>query len=223
MQLRLDPNQLDDAAHRDHQGQDPAFRHLCFVAGGGRQPHRPRPGQARQAEPAYTQQCLELCGKLGIPNIGGQSGTIKGTPLAAAGGRDRQGLHRKILSRCARRTKCAFSGSRMPADPTSPPARWAGRRCSRRSTTARTSACSSIRRIWSGSSWTRWPPRANSPTKIYDVHLKDTEILWHVVHRAGIQPVNNCALVAFPRCPATARWIGRASSRCWRKSAIPAP
>ena len=27
--------------------------------------------------------------------------------------------------------------------------------------------------------------------KIYDVHLKDTEILWHIVRRAGIQPVNN--------------------------------
>ncbi len=26
--------------------------------------------------------------------------------------------------------------------------------------------------------------------KIHDVHLKDTEILWHVVRRAGIQPVN---------------------------------
>jgi len=28
-------------------------------------------------------------------------------------------------------------------------------------------------------------------SKIYDVHLKDTEILWHLVHRGGIQPVNN--------------------------------
>ena len=28
-------------------------------------------------------------------------------------------------------------------------------------------------------------------TKIYDVHLKDTEILWHVVRKAGIQPVNH--------------------------------
>jgi sugar phosphate isomerase/epimerase len=27
--------------------------------------------------------------------------------------------------------------------------------------------------------------------KIYDVHLKDTEILWHIVKRAGIQPVNH--------------------------------
>jgi sugar phosphate isomerase/epimerase len=26
--------------------------------------------------------------------------------------------------------------------------------------------------------------------KIYDVHLKDTEILWHLVKRGGIQPVN---------------------------------
>jgi sugar phosphate isomerase/epimerase len=26
--------------------------------------------------------------------------------------------------------------------------------------------------------------------KIYDVHLKDTEIMWHVLHRCGIQPVN---------------------------------
>jgi sugar phosphate isomerase/epimerase len=29
--------------------------------------------------------------------------------------------------------------------------------------------------------------------KIYDVHLKDTEILWHVVRRAGIQPVNRAS------------------------------
>ncbi len=27
--------------------------------------------------------------------------------------------------------------------------------------------------------------------KIFDVHLKDTEILWHVVRKAGIVPVNN--------------------------------
>jgi len=26
--------------------------------------------------------------------------------------------------------------------------------------------------------------------KIYDVHLKDTEILWHIVRKSGIQPVN---------------------------------
>ena len=28
-------------------------------------------------------------------------------------------------------------------------------------------------------------------SKIYDVHLKDTEILWHVLRRTGIQPVDN--------------------------------
>ena len=27
--------------------------------------------------------------------------------------------------------------------------------------------------------------------KIYDVHLKDTEILWHIVQRAGIEPVDH--------------------------------
>ncbi len=27
--------------------------------------------------------------------------------------------------------------------------------------------------------------------KIYDVHLKDTEILWHIVRKGGIQPVDN--------------------------------
>jgi sugar phosphate isomerase/epimerase len=27
--------------------------------------------------------------------------------------------------------------------------------------------------------------------KIYEIHLKDTEILWHIVRRGGIQPVNN--------------------------------
>jgi sugar phosphate isomerase/epimerase len=28
-------------------------------------------------------------------------------------------------------------------------------------------------------------------SKIFDVHLKDTEILWHEVRRAGIEPVDN--------------------------------
>jgi len=28
-------------------------------------------------------------------------------------------------------------------------------------------------------------------SKIYDVHLKDTEILWHVVKQSGIAPIDN--------------------------------
>ena len=79
----------------------------------------------------------------------------------------------------------------MPAGRISRRDRWAGRRCSRRSATARMWACSSTHRIWCGSSWIRSQAAREFVDKIYDVHLKDTEILWHVVRRGGIQPVNN--------------------------------
>ena len=55
--------------------------------------------------------------------------------------------------------------------------------------------------------------------KIYDVHLKDTEILWHVVRkRAAFSPSIKRAGGA-SACPAKARSIGRASSPCCRKPA----
>ena len=69
--------------------------------------------------------------------------------------------------------------------------RWGGKRCSRRSRTARTSG---LQFDPSHLVWQFMDPvqaAREFVDKIYDVHLKDTEILWHVVRRGGIQPVNN--------------------------------
>ena len=79
----------------------------------------------------------------------------------------------------------------MPAVRISLPARLAGRLFSRRSTTARTSG---LQFDPSHLVWQFMDPvqaAREFVDKIYDVHLKDTEILWHVVRRGGIQPVNN--------------------------------
>ena len=79
----------------------------------------------------------------------------------------------------------------MPADLTSPPVRWAGRRCLRRSTI---SPHVGLQFDPSHLVWQFMDPvqaARDFADKIYDVHLKDTEILWHVLRRGGIQPVND--------------------------------
>ena len=59
--------------------------------------------------------------------------------------------------------------------------------------------------------------------KIYDVHLKDTEILWHVLRRTGgIQPGEQRSAGGASGFPDRAQWIGKASSRCWPRPATPA-
>ena len=88
-----------------------------------------------------------------------------------------------------RRTRCECCGSRMPAARTSRPGRWAGRRCSRRSDSPHVG----LQFDPSHLVWQFMDPVAAAREfvdKIYDVHLKDTEILWHY-RRGGIQPVNN--------------------------------
>ena len=102
--------------------------------------------------------------------------------------------------------------------PTSPRDRWAGKRCSRR---FNDSPYVGLQFDPSHLAWQFIDPvqaARDFVDKIYDVHLKDIEILWNVVRRAGIQPVNN-ARGGVSVCPATGRWIGRASSPCSAKPA----
>ena len=106
-QLRLDPDQVDDAAIaaiKDNIAKSGIYISSLAVDGNHIDPDPAK----RDRQNAYTVKCLDLCGKLGIPNIGGQSGTIPNMPLDAAGGRDRQGLHREIL-RCLREEQSAHS------------------------------------------------------------------------------------------------------------------
>ncbi len=81
MQLRLDPDKLDDAAIqaiKDKIQSSGIYVSSLAVDGNHIDPDPAK----RERQNQYTVKCIELCGKLGIPNIGGQSGTIKGQPLA---------------------------------------------------------------------------------------------------------------------------------------------
>ena len=80
MQLRLDPNRLDDAAIQ--QIKDKIQRAGIYVSALAVDGNHIDPDPARRTQQnANTAKCIELCGKLGIPAIGGQSGTIRGQRL----------------------------------------------------------------------------------------------------------------------------------------------
>ncbi len=80
-QLRLNPDQLDDAAIasiKDRIARSGIYVSSLAVDGNHIDPDPAK----RERQNAYTLKCLDLCGKLGIPNIGGQSGTIPMAPLS---------------------------------------------------------------------------------------------------------------------------------------------
>src|SRR6476620_2304514 len=72
MQLRLDPDKLDDAAINSIKTKiQRAGIYVSSLAVDGN--HIDPDPAKRQQQNQYTAKCIELCGKLGIPNIGGQS------------------------------------------------------------------------------------------------------------------------------------------------------
>ncbi len=80
MELMLDPNRLDDAAVRAIGDKiQRSGIHVSSLGVNGN--HIDPDPAARERQNKYTAKCIELCGQLGIQNIGGQSGTIKGRPL----------------------------------------------------------------------------------------------------------------------------------------------
>src|SRR6185295_14991324 len=80
MQLRLNPARLDDTAIAGIK--DKIARAGIYVSSLAVDGNHIDPDPAkRETQNAYTIKCIELCGKLGIPNIGGQSGKITGQKL----------------------------------------------------------------------------------------------------------------------------------------------
>src|SRR5579871_1412239 len=81
IQLRIDPTKVDDAAIANIKSKiQSSGLYVSSLACDGN--HIDADPARRDRQNAYTLKCIELCGKLGIPNIGGQSGTIKEKPLA---------------------------------------------------------------------------------------------------------------------------------------------
>lgn len=189
MQLRLDPNRLDDAAIAALK--DKIQRAGIYVSSLAVDGNHIDPDPAKRAKQnEYTMKSIELCGKLGIPNIGGQSGTIKGRPLSEQVDEIVRVYHEKYFPLCEQhKVRVLWEPYAGGPNIATGPVGWE----------ALFKAFDNSPHVGlqfdpSHLIWQFMDPVAAArefADKIYDVHLKDTEILWHVVRRAGIQPVDH--------------------------------
>jgi sugar phosphate isomerase/epimerase len=149
------------------------------------------PDPARRAKQnEYAAKCIELCGKLGIPNIGGQSGTIKGQPLATQVDEIVRVYTEKYFALCEKHhVRVLWEPYAGGPNIATGPVGWEALFKAFGNSPHVGLQFDPSHLIWQFMD----PVQAarDFADKIYDVHLKDTEILWHVVRRAGIQPVNH--------------------------------
>ncbi len=189
MQVRLDPDRLDDAAIARIKGNiERAGIYVSALAVDG---NHIDPDPARRAQVnTYAAKCIELAGKMGIPNIGGQSGTIRGERLEQQVDEIVRVYTEKYFPLCEKyKVRILWEPYAGGPNIATGPVGWE----------ALFKAFNNSPHVGlqfdpSHLVWQFMDPVAAAREfvdKIFDVHLKDTEILWHVVRRAGIQPVNN--------------------------------
>jgi sugar phosphate isomerase/epimerase len=188
MQLRLEPDGLDDnaiAAIKDKIRQSGIYISSLAVDGNHIDPDPAKRAHQNQ----FAAKCIELCGKLGIPNIGGQSGTIRGRPLAEQVDEIVRVYHEKYFPLCEQyHVRILWEPYAGGPNIATGPLGWE----------ALFKAFGDSPHVGlqfdpSHLVWQFMDPIAAAREfahKIYDVHLKDTEILWHVLRRSGIQPVD---------------------------------
>lgn len=189
MQLRLNPARLDDAAIAAIK--DKIQRAGIYVSSLACDGNHIDPDPAkREQQNTYTIKCIELCGKLGIPNIGGQSGTNKGQRLQQQVDEIVRVYNEKYFAACEKNNVRILwepyaGGPNIATGPLGWEALFKA---------FNNSPHVGLQFDPSHLVWQFMDPVAAAREfvdKIYDVHLKDTEILWHVLRRSGIQPVDN--------------------------------
>lgn len=188
MQLRLDPGKLNDAEiARIKEKIARSGIHVSSLAVDGNHIDPDPRKRARMNE--YAARCIELCGKLGIPNIGGQSGTIREKPLAEQVDEIERVYTEKYFPLCDKyKVRILWEPYAGGPNIATGPVGWEAL-----FRAFRDSPHVGLQFDPSHLVWQFMDPVAAAREfagKIHDVHLKDTEILWHVVRRAGIQPVN---------------------------------
>ena len=188
MQLRIDPDRVDDAAIRAIQERiqrSGLYISSLAVDGNHIDPDPARRDRMNQ----YAVRCIELCGKLGIPNIGGQSGTIREKPLAQQVDEIVRVYNERYFAYCEKhKVRILWEPYAGGPNIATGPVGWE----------ALFKAFNNSPHVGlqfdpSHLVWQMMDPVAAAREfvdKIYDVHLKDTEILSHVLRRTGIQPVN---------------------------------
>jgi sugar phosphate isomerase/epimerase len=189
MQVRMDPRKLNDAqigAIKENIQRSGIYISSLAVDGNHIDPDPAKRAQVND----YAVSCLELCGKLGIPNIGGQSGKIPGQPLARQVDEIVRVYTEKYFPLCEKyKVRMLWEPWAGGPNIATGPAGWE----------PLFKAFGNTPHVGlqfdpSHLQWQFMDPVAAArdfADKIYDVHLKDVEILWHVVRRSGIQPVND--------------------------------
>jgi len=189
MELMLNPDRLDDAAISAIK--DKIQRSGIHVSSLGVNGNHIDPDPAkREHQNKYTLKCIELCGKLGIPSIGGQSGMIKGRPLKEQVDEIVRVYTEKYFAACEKhKVRVLWEPWAGGPNIATGPVAW--------ELLFKAFNDSPHLGLQFDPSHLQWqfmdPIQAarDFADKIYDVHLKDTEILWHIVRRGGIHPVND--------------------------------
>ncbi len=189
MQLRLDPAKLDDAAIASIKDQivRSGITASSLACDGN---HIDPDPAAREKVNRYAASCIELAGKLGIPAIGGQSGTMRGRPLAEQVSEIVKVYTEKYFPLCEKNNVRVLwepyaGGPNIATGPIGWEALFKA---------FGDSPHVGLQFDPSHLVWQFMDPvqaARDFADKIYDVHLKDTEILWHLLRKGGINPVNN--------------------------------
>lgn len=188
MQLRLDPDKLDDAAIAAIKGKiQRAGIYVSSLAVDGN--HIDPDPAKRDRQNVFTIKCIELCGKMGIPNIGGQSGTMRGRPLKEQVDEIVKVYNEKYFP-VLEKNKVRILWEPYAGGPNiaTGPVGWEALFKAFNNSPHIGLQFDPSHLVWQFMD----PVQAAREfvDKIYDVHLKDTEILWHILRRGGIQPVN---------------------------------
>jgi sugar phosphate isomerase/epimerase len=189
MQLQLDPNRLDDAAIAAIKDKvQRAGIYVSSLSCGGN--HIDPDPAARDRQNQNTVKCIELCGKLGVPSIAGSSGKITGRPLQEQVDAIVKVYTEKYFPSCEKhKVKILWEPYAGGPNIATGPVGWEALFKAFKDSPNVGLQFDPSHLVWQFMD----PIQAarDFVDKIYDVHLKDTEILWHVLRRTGIQPLNN--------------------------------
>jgi sugar phosphate isomerase/epimerase len=186
-ELRISPN-LDDpalAAIKDKLSRSGLY--VPSVAADGN--HIDPDAAAREAQIRKTIQYLEICGKLGIGAIAGQSGGNREWPLQRQVDEIVKVYTERYFPLCEKyKVRILWEPWVNPTNIATGPVGWEAL-----FKAFHDSPHVGLQFDPSHLAWQFIDPvqaARDFVGKIYDVHLKDVEILWNVVHRAGIQPLD---------------------------------
>jgi sugar phosphate isomerase/epimerase len=188
MQLRINPDRVDDAKIADIKNKiEQSGIYVSSLACDGN--HIDPDPARREKQNEYAAKCIELCGKLGIPAIGGQSGTDKAKPLAAQVDEIVKVYTEKYFPLCEKnKVRILWEPYAGGPNIATGPVGWEAL-----FKAFKDSPHVGLQFDPSHLVWQMMDPvqaARDFADKIYDVHLKDCEIFWHLVRRGGINPVN---------------------------------